>query len=116
MATACNAGVLTSAIQVLAPLAVAGGCSTTRKAALQGLTDIAMLVGPAAVDAVLVASGAAVPISADAATNADGDVSSGNNAGAAIISRGLLELLIGQAEVLLAEAQAPVGKLKRGSR
>jgi hypothetical protein len=32
------------------------------------------------------------------------------------LSRGLLELLIAQAEVLLAEAQAPAAKPKRGGR
>lgn len=122
MAGASRPWLLTSAVQLLGPLLLADSCYATKRAAVRALTDLALLLRPAAVDAMLRAPGTAVAAAAAAAgdeANVDAtdsvavaaaaDVSSG-------LSRGLLELLLEQAEVLLAEAQATAAKPKRGGR
>lgn len=109
LAAAHNPGILTSAVQLLGPLAVAGGCAATKQAAVRGLTDLALLFGPAAVDSVLRRPGAGTADTSSVEEAAD-------DMPKVVVSKGLLELLIEQGEVLLAEAQAPAGTVQRGAR
>jgi hypothetical protein len=124
-----NFSLLTSAVQLLGPLVAAGGCNATRAAAVKGLVDIALIFGPAAVDSVLRAPAATAVValmpvlSAGAGEDVEEVVdghcqhsaldSAGQYGKAAIGGscdaggRGLLELLLSQAEQLLSELQAP---------
>uniref|UniRef100_A0A383VSX8 Nuclear condensin complex subunit 3 C-terminal domain-containing protein n=1 Tax=Tetradesmus obliquus TaxID=3088 RepID=A0A383VSX8_TETOB len=125
MAGASRPWLLTSAVQLLGPLLLADSCYATKRAAVRALTDLALLLRPAAVDAVLRGPGAAAASTAAAAAGEEAGDTAGSSAAAAAaaddgvssgLSRGLLELLLEQAEVLLAEAQATAAKPKRGGR
>jgi len=126
-----NPSLLTGAVSLLGPLLAAEGSDTVRAAAVRALVDISLLYGPAAVDAVLrrpagATVGAAGTGAGAAAEGDDGageqaaeglSCSSGSSVAGAV--KGLLELLLEQAEVLLAEAQAAaggVGSKARGKR
>jgi hypothetical protein len=120
MAGASRPWLVTSAVQLLGPLLLADSCYTTKRAAVRALTDLALLLRPATVDAVLrgpraaAAATTAAEDAADSSAAADGAAAAdGLSAG---LSRSLLELLLEQTEVLLAEAQAPAAKPKRGGR
>lgn len=111
-ASGSNPGLLSSAVQLLGPLAAAGGCSGVRQAAVRGLVDIALLFGPAAVDSVLRAPAAAVQLGEVSGGDEDGvsgDDEGAEEAAEACAGKGLLELLLGQAGELLAALQAPNG-------
>lgn len=108
-------GILSSAVQLLGSLAVVNGCPATQQAAVRGLTDLALLFGPAAVDSILRRPGAATAAETKAADGALDD-DAGDGIHNQVVAKGLLELLIEQGEILLAEAQAPAGKAKRGPR
>jgi hypothetical protein len=127
MAGASKPWLVTAAVQLLGPLLLTGSCYATKRAAVRALTDLALLLRPATVDAVLrgpraAASAADTTAAAAAGQEAEDDTDSSGAAGSAAdglsagLSRGLLELLFEQAEVLLAEAQAPAAKPKRGGR
>ncbi|KAF6263324.1 nuclear condensing complex subunit [Scenedesmus sp. NREL 46B-D3] len=124
MAGASMPWLVTSAVQLLGPLLLADSCYATKRAAVRGLTDLALLLRPATIDAVLRGPGAAAAATAAAGTAASHDAAdaAGNSAASAAdvltaaLSKGVFELLLEQAEVLLAEAQAPAAKPKRGGR
>lgn len=122
-----NPSLLTSAVSLLGPLLAAEGSDTVRAAAVRALVDISLLYGPAAVDAVLRRPAGAAGTGAGAA--AEGDYGAGERAteglsvstGGSVAGamKGLLDLLLEQAEVLLAEAQAAgggIGSKARGKR
>jgi hypothetical protein len=118
MAGASKPWLLTSAVQLLGPLLLADSCYATKRAAVRALTDLALLLRPAAVDAVLRGPGSAAAAAA-AGQEAEGGADSSSAAADGVsagLARGLLELLLEQAEVLLAEAQATAAKPKRGGR
>lgn len=114
-----NPGLLTGAVALLGPLLTAEGSELVRTAAVRALADIALLYGPAAVDAVLrrpavggaAAAGAAAgagsgSAAGGAAGEEAGDGSSGSGGSNNSSCKGLLELLIDQGQALLSEAQA----------
>jgi hypothetical protein len=126
MAGASRPWLVTAAVQLLGPLLLADSCYATKRAAVRALIDLALLLRPATIDAVLrgpraaaaasTSAAAAAGQEAEDATDGSGDVDGAADGLSAGLSRGLLELLIEQAEVLLAEAQAPAAKLKCGGR
>eukprot|EP00775_Hariotina_reticulata_P011494 gene11494-11637_t len=132
-ASGSNLSLLTSAVQLLGPMVAAGGCSATRTAAVKGLVDIALIFGPAAVDSVLrapaAAAAAAVVAPGPPGLSAGGDEDhqegiSGQEQSTTVLGsagqgghaaagdscdaggKGLVELLMSQAEQLLSELQA----------
>lgn len=107
VAAGSNPGLLTGAVALLGPLLAAEGSELVRTAAVRALADIALLYGPAAVDAVLrrpAAGGPAAGAAGDAAGEEARDGSSGGSNNSSC--KGLLELLIDQGQALLSEAQA----------
>jgi hypothetical protein len=132
VAAGSNPALLTAAVTLLGPLLASGGSEAVRGAAVRALADIALLYGPAAVDAVL-----RRPSNAAAADRGVGslmrqerveeeaggeeeeqgqgegdDVRSSSSRGAC---KGLLELLLQQGQGLLADTQAG-GADRKGGR
>lgn len=117
MAGAYNSSLVASAVQLLRPLLVADSCCVTKQASVTALADLALLLGPAAIDAVLRSSGAhgaALDGVEEAQQQSGAGVDAAGGGYPAKLARSLLELLLEQAQVLLAEAQAPAVKPKRG--
>lgn len=134
VAAGSNPALLTAAVTLLGPLLSSGGSEAVRGAAVRALADIALLYGPAAVDAVLrrplnasaaagAAGGSARGVGSstrqredEGATGEEKGEGEGEEGGGANSSsssgrgggacRGLLELLLEQGHGLLAEAQA----------
>jgi hypothetical protein len=87
-------------VSLLGPLLAAEGSELVRAAAVRALADIALLYGPAAVDAVL-----RRPLAGGLAAEDEG-AESGEEGSSSSSCKGLLELLIEQGQTLLTEAQA----------
>lgn len=117
VAAGSNPGLLTAAVSLLGPLLAAEGSDLVRAAAVRALADIALLYGPAAVDAVLrrPSAGAAGALGQDTASGdgEDGAEDGSSGGGGNSSCKGLLELLIGQGQALLTEAQAGASKPAR---
>lgn len=114
VAAGSNPGLLTGAVALLGPLLAAEGSELVRTAAVRALADIALLYGPAAVDAVLRRPAAGGPAARAAAGEEARDGSSGGSSNSSC--KGLLELLIDQGQALLSEAQAAGSGSKPGRR
>lgn len=102
VAAGSNSGLLTGAVSLLDPLLAAEGSELVRAAAVRALADVALLYGPAAVDAVLrrPLPGSAAAEEGEGAESGEGGSSSSSSC------KSLLELLIEQGQTLLTEAQA----------
>jgi hypothetical protein len=108
VAAGSNSGLKTGAVSLLGPLLAAEGSELVRAAAVRALADIALLYGPATVDAVL-----RRPLPGGLSTEDEGAESGEGSSNSSC--KGLLELLIEQGQTLLTEAQAGAGQAAKKS-